>query len=64
MQANPPHCAQMMLALLVVMVSAPVQADRTLLDQVVPVVNSDVILPADLAQRLNTISALLRALGP
>ena len=63
MKANLRHCAQMMLALMVVMVSATVQADRKLLDQVVAVVNDDVILQSELEARINTITGRLRAQG-
>jgi len=63
MKANLRHCAQMMLALMVVMVSATVQADRKLLDQVVAVVNDDVILQSELEARISTITGRLRAQG-
>lgn len=63
MKANLRHCAQTLLALMVVMVSATVQADRKLLDQVVAVVNDDVILQSELEARISTITGRLQAQG-
>lgn len=63
MKANLRHCAQILLALMVVILSATVQAERKLLDQVVAVVNDDVILQSELEARINTIVGRLRAQG-
>jgi len=63
MKANLRHCAQTLLVLMVVLVSATAQADRKLLDQVVAVVNEDVILQSELEARINTITGRLRAQG-
>lgn len=63
MKANIRHCAQALLMLMVVMLSATVQAERKLLDQVIAVVNDDVILQSELEARINTIVGRLRAQG-
>ncbi len=63
MKANLRHCAQILLVLMVVTLSATVQAERKLLDQVVAVVNDDVILQSELEARINTIVGRLRAQG-
>lgn len=63
MKANLRHCARMLLVLMVVALSATVQAERKLLDQVVAVVNDDVILQSELEARINTIVGRLSAQG-
>ena len=63
MKANLRHCARILLVLMVVALSATVQAERKLLDQVVAVVNDDVILQSELDARINTIVGRLRAQG-
>ncbi|MDL0431116.1 peptidylprolyl isomerase [Marinobacter sp. TBZ242] len=63
MKANLRHCARILLALMVVTLSATVQAERKLLDQVVAVVNDDVILESELEARINTIVGRLSAQG-
>ncbi len=63
MKANLRHCARILLVLMVVALSATVQAERKLLDQVVAVVNDDVILQSELEARINTIVGRLNAQG-
>ncbi|MDX1553994.1 MAG: peptidylprolyl isomerase [Marinobacter sp.] len=63
MKANLRHCARILLVLMVVAMSATVQAERKLLDQVVAVVNDDVILQSELEARINTIVGRLSAQG-
>lgn len=63
MKANLRHCARILLVLMVVALSATVQAERKLLDQVVAVVNDDVILQSELEARINTIAGRLSAQG-
>ncbi|MBL3555812.1 MULTISPECIES: peptidylprolyl isomerase [Marinobacter] len=63
MKANLRHCARILLVLMVVALSATVQAERKLLDQVVAVVNDDVILQSQLEARINTIVGRLSAQG-
>lgn len=63
MKANLRHCARILLVLMVVALSATVQAERKLLDQVVAVVNDDVILQSELEARINTIVGRLSAQG-
>lgn len=63
MKANLRHCARILLVLMVVALSAAVQAERKLLDQVVAVVNDDVILQSELEARINTIAGRLSAQG-
>ncbi|HEY9118115.1 MAG TPA: peptidylprolyl isomerase [Marinobacter sp.] len=63
MKANLRHCARILLVLMVVALSAPVQAERKLLDQVVAVVNDNVILQSELEARINTIVGRLSAQG-
>lgn len=63
MKANLRHCARILLVLMVVALSATVQAERRLLDQVVAVVNDDVILQSELEARINTITGRLSAQG-
>lgn len=64
MKANLRHCARILLVLMVVALSAPVQAERKLLDQVVAVVNDNVILQSELEARINTIVGRLSAREP
>ncbi|NMT62414.1 peptidylprolyl isomerase [Marinobacter orientalis] len=63
MKANLRHCARILLVLMAVTLSATVQAERKLLDQVVAVVNDDVVLQSELEARINTIVGRLRAQG-
>ncbi|MCL7943201.1 peptidylprolyl isomerase [Marinobacter sp. ATCH36] len=63
MKANLRQCARILLVLMVVSLSATVQAERKLLDQVVAVVNDDVILQSELEARINTIVGRLSAQG-
>lgn len=63
MKANLRHCAQTLLVLMAVMLSAAAQAERKPLDQVVAIVDDDVILQTELDARVNTIVARLSAQG-
>lgn len=63
MRANLRQCAKTIVVLMVVMMSGAAQAERTLLDQVVAVVNDSVILQSELDARINTIVGRLRSQG-
>lgn len=63
MKANLRHCAQTLLVLMVVMLSAAAQAERKPLDRVVAIVDDDVILQTELDARVNTIVGRLSAQG-
>jgi peptidyl-prolyl cis-trans isomerase SurA len=63
MRANLRQCAKTIVLLMVVMMSGAAQAERTLLDQVMAVVNDSVILQSELDARINTIVGRLRAQG-
>ena len=63
MRATLRQCAKTIVVLMVVMMSGAAQAERTLLDQVVAVVNDSVILQSELNARINTIVGRLRSQG-
>ncbi|KPQ02890.1 peptidylprolyl isomerase [Marinobacter sp. HL-58] len=63
MKANLRHCARLLMVVMVVALSATVQAERKLLDEVVAVVNEDVILQSELEARISTIIGRLQAQG-
>ena len=63
MRANLRQCAKTIVVLMVVMMSGAAHAERTLLDQVVAVVNDSVILQSELDARINTIVGRLRSQG-
>lgn len=63
MRANLRQCAQAIVVMMALMMSGVAQAERTLLDQVVAVVNESVILQSELDARINTIVGRLRSQG-
>lgn len=63
MGANLRQCAKAIVLMMVVLMSGAAQAERTLLDQVVAVVNDSVILQSELDARINTIVGRLRSQG-
>lgn len=63
MRANLRQCAKAMVVMMAVMMSGLAHAERTLLDQVVAVVNESVILQSELDARINSIVSRLRSQG-
>lgn len=63
MKANLRQCATAIAAVMVILISGVVQAERKLLDQVAAVVNDSVILQSELNARISAITGRLRSQG-
>jgi len=63
MRANFRQCTKAIVLMMAFLMSGAAQAERTLLDQVVAVVNDSVILQSELDARINTIVGRLRSQG-